>query len=79
METIKTINVGARTDFRRYVILVDMRDKPRIVNYALAADKYRVHDVLVSLREKTVDGDKMEWCMCYVDEFDDFVKFIDSL
>lgn len=76
----ETINVQARTDFRRYVVLMDVsKGHPVVVNYALAENKYRIKPVMESLVRNTPNGDKLECGVCYVDEFDKLLKYINTL
>lgn len=65
-----------RFDFRRYVLVFDNSgDVPVLVNYALAANRYRVPVVTNILRQKYDYNDsKYVFGLCYVDEFDDVRK-----
>lgn len=70
-DTVK--NMNERVDFRRYVLVFDNSgDVPVLVNYALAANKYRVPVVERYLKQKYDYSDsKYVFGLCYVDEFDD--------
>lgn len=65
-----------RVDFRRYVLVFDNSgDVPILVNYALAANKYRVPVVERYLNRKYGYNDsKYVFGLCYVDELDDVKK-----
>ena len=65
-----------RVDFRRYVLVFDnCGDVPVLVNYALAANKYRVPVVTKYLKRKYDYSDsKYVFGLCYVDELDDVKK-----
>ena len=59
-----------RVDFRRYVLVFDNSgDVPVLVNYALAANKYRVPVVTELLKQKyDYSNSKYIFGLCYVDE-----------
>ena len=73
-DTVK--NMNERVDFRRYVLVFDNSgDVPVLVNYALAANKYRVSVVERYLNRKYDYNDsKYVFGLCYVDELDDVKK-----
>lgn len=73
-DTVKHMN--DRVDFRRYVLVFDnSEDVPVLVNYVLAANKYRVPVVDKYLRRKYGYNDsKYVFGLCYVDELDDVKK-----
>lgn len=72
-DTVKHMN--DRVDFRRYVLVFDNSgDVPVLVNYALAANKYRVPVVTKHLKRKYNYNDKYVFGLCYVDELDDVKK-----
>lgn len=72
--TVKHMN--DRVDFRRYVFVFDNSgDVPVLVNYVLAANKYRVPVAERSLKRKYGYSDsKYVFGLCYVDELDDVKK-----
>lgn len=77
-----TVTMDERVDFRRYVVLVDTSTGvPTVLNYALAANKYRVGPVKDSLcKHHNVSmpcKDKM-FLICYVDEFDQLMSDINN-
>ena len=61
-----------RVDFRRYVLVFDNSGNvPVLVNYALAANKYRVPVVTKYLKRKYDYNDsKYVFGLCYVDELE---------
>lgn len=65
-----------RVDFRRYVLVFDNSgDTPVLVNYALAANKYRVPVATKYLKQKYGYRDsKYVFGLCYVDELDNVKK-----
>lgn len=65
-----------RVDFRRYVLVFDNSGGvPVLVNYVLAANKYRVPIATKYLKKKYGYGDsKYVFGLCYVDELDDVKK-----
>ena len=69
--TVKHMN--DRVDFRRYVLVFDKSgDIPVLVNYALAANKFRVPVVTKLLKQKYgYEDDKYVFGLCYVDRFND--------
>ena len=69
-------HMGDRVDSRRYVLVFDNSgDVPVLVNYALAANKYRVPVVEKSLKRKYDYNDsKYVFGLCYVDELDNVKK-----
>lgn len=70
-DTVKRMN--DRVDFRRYVLVFDNSgDVPVLVNYALAANKFRVPVVTKLLKQKYgYCDDTYVFGLCYVDELDD--------
>ena len=82
MTTDMTVTVNERVDFRRYIVLVGTSTGvPVVLDYALAANKYRVGPVMDHLRKhhnvSMPCKDKM-FLVCYVDEFDQLMSDINN-
>lgn len=66
MSNTQTITTG-RNDFRRWVIVI--KDN-KVIDRALAANKYRVKSVIKTLEKKYADVEGASVGVCYLDEFD---------
>lgn len=66
MNDTYTINVG-RNDFRRWVLVIKNN---KVIDRALAANKYRVKSVIKALEKKYADVEGVSMGVCYLDEFD---------
>lgn len=82
MTADKTFTVHERVDFRRYIVLADTSTGvPTVLDYALAANQYRVGPVMDNLcKHHNISmpcKDKM-FLICYVDEFDQLMSDINN-
>lgn len=66
MINTQTITTG-RNDFRRWVLVI--KDN-KVIDRALAANKYRVKPVIKALEKKYADVEGASVGVCYLDEFD---------
>ena len=66
MSNMQTITTG-RNDFRRWVLVI--KDN-KIIDRAIAANKYRVKRVVEHFEKKYSDVEGIGIGLCYLDEFD---------